>query len=159
MATRYPVGLISQQRLHHLRAEAAMRRGDEPAVKLEIKAAKPIFEATPGAFTAAADALKKLIEAIDPFANGPAFDPPAEQWLGELQLAAGKPKEALAAFEAALKRHPRLSRALLGAARAAKAAGEPQLAKECYAELAGLWADADADLPALAEVRAGMSAK
>jgi hypothetical protein len=187
-STRYPVGLVSQQRVRYLRAEAAMRRGDEAAVKAELQALQPIYEAmeawhamfspqsyerrkateavflagarayrdkTPAAFAAAVDALKKLGEAGDPFANGPAFDPPADEWLGELYLAWNKPSEALAAFDAVLLRHPRLSRALLGAARAAKAANQPEVARARYAALSALWADADADLPALTEVRAG----
>jgi tetratricopeptide (TPR) repeat protein len=186
LGTRYPVGLISQQRVHYLRAEAAMRRGDEAGVHAELEALVPVYEAseawrtmfspqyaerrkntesvfllgarayrdkTEPAWNRAADAIKKLIDSGDPFANGPAFDPPAEQWLGELQLAAGRPKEALAAFDAALLRHPRLSRSLLGAARAAKAAGALEVAKDRYAQLAALWADADPDLPALQEAR------
>lgn len=191
-ATRYPVGLVSQQRVRYLRAEAAMRRGDEAGVRAELEAVKPVYEAmepwrtmfgpkylerrkqTENAFltgaraykdksdanvTKAAEALQKLIEAGDPFANGPSFDPPAEEWLGELYLMAGKPKEALAAFDAALLHHPRLSHALLGAARAAKAANLPDTAKDRYAELAALWKDADADLPALEEARAALRAK
>jgi tetratricopeptide (TPR) repeat protein len=189
LATRYPVGLMSQVRAGYVRAEAAMRRGDELAVKNELAALKPIFEAieawhamlgptyyerrkateaffvagahaykekSPAAFDAAVAAAKKVIDAGDPLANGPAFDPPGEEWLGEIYTAAGKSKEALAAFDAALARHPRLSRALLGAARAAKAAGDEQTSHARYAELAGLWSDADADLPAVKEVRAAV---
>jgi tetratricopeptide (TPR) repeat protein len=186
-ATRPPFGLLSQERMRWIRAEAAMRRGDEAGVKAELEAAKPVYEAIdawkrvlgptyadrrsatesvfllgaraykdPNALPAAVEALKKLIAAGDPFANGPAFDPPAEQWLGELYLAAGKPKEALAAFDAALARHPRLSRSLLGAARAAKAAGDANTSRDRYAELASLWAEADADLAPLAEARAAL---
>ena len=43
----------------------------------------------------------------------------------------------------------------LGAARAAKAAGDAKKARERYGALAELWKDADADLPELAEVKAG----
>ncbi len=191
LGTRYPVGLISQLRVRDLRAEAAMRRGDEAGVRAELETEKPIYQAmetwnkmfspqyydrrknlesvfllgaraykerSEAAWGKAGDAIKKVIEAADPFASGPSFDPPPEQWLGELELAAGKPKEALAAFDAALLRHPRLSRSLLGAARAAKAANEPEIARARYGELAKLWTDADAELPALAEARAGQRA-
>jgi hypothetical protein len=187
--TRFPIGLLSQQRWRWLRAEAAMRRGDEAGVQAELEAEKPLFaaietwhtmlspqyyerrkasesvfllgaraykERTPAAWASAAEAIKKLIDTGDPNYNGPPFDPPAEQWLGELQLAAGHPKEALAAFDAALRHHPRLSRSLLGAARAARAAGDRRLSVLRYAELAQLWSDADPDLPVLAEVRAGL---
>jgi tetratricopeptide (TPR) repeat protein len=187
LGTRLPVGLLSQVSVHRVRAEVAMRRGDEAGVKAELAALAPVYQAlapwkpmfsasaherreaiegflltgahayheqTPAAYDAAVAAANRLIDAGDPLANGPAFDPPGEEWLGELQMAAGRPKEALAAFDAALVKHPRLSRALLGAARAAKAAGDEAVARARYTELAGLWADADADLPALAEVRA-----
>jgi tetratricopeptide (TPR) repeat protein len=125
------------------------RKATESSLLLMARARK-----NPGAVDAAVEALKKLVAAGDPFANGPAFDPPAEQWLGELYLSAGRAKEALATFDAALVRHPRLSRSLLGAARAAKACGETKISHDRYAELAALWADADADLPAVKEVRA-----
>jgi hypothetical protein len=75
--------------------------------------------------------------------------------LGEALLAAGKPKEALAQFEGVLDARPNRALALLGAARAAKAAGEGAKAQAHYATLAELWKDADADLPDLAEVKAG----
>jgi tetratricopeptide (TPR) repeat protein len=185
--TRFPIGLLSLEMSRGLRAEAAMQRGDEAAVRVELKAAEPVrgamqawekmfsaqflerrktndeallavaranHERTDAGWTRAADALKKLVALGDPYANGPPFDPPAEQRLGELYLAAGKPKDALAAFDASLQRHPRLSHSLLGAARAAAAAGQPELARARYRELAALWKDADADLPALEEVRA-----
>jgi tetratricopeptide (TPR) repeat protein len=182
---------MAQWRAGWIRAEAAMRRGDEATVRAELHALEPLHQAmeawrsmfspnhdeerkatealflagaraykqkTPAAFDAAIAAAKKLVAAGDPLANGPSFDPPGEQFLGELYAAAGRPKEALAAFDAALERHPRLSRALLGAARAAKAAGDEQTAHARYAELAGLWADADADLPAVNEARAAVRA-
>jgi hypothetical protein len=187
-AGRHPIGLYSQQRLQDVRAEEAMRRGDEAGVKAALERVKaiqaamepwrplftPRYEERRRAFESAlllgarawrdksepavgkfAESIKKLAEAGDPFAGGPAFDPPGEQLLGELYLAAGRPKEALSSFDAALQRHPRLSRSLLGAARAAKAAGAPEIARARYATLAAQWASADPDLPALAEARAG----
>ena len=58
-------------------------------------------------------------------------------------------------FEAVLEARPNRALALLGAARAAKAAGDAQKARAHYGALAELWKDADVDLPELAEVKAG----
>jgi hypothetical protein len=110
-----------------------------------------------------AAAQKKVIEGLEKytgespgdFASGPAMERPVRELLGEALLAAGKPKEALARFEADLYARPNRALALLGAARAAKAAGDPHTARAHYVALAELWKDADADLPELAEVKAG----
>jgi len=83
---------------------------------------------------------------------------PAHELLGEWLLAAGEPAAARTHFEAALRRAPGRARALLGLARAARAAGEAELARTTYADLAERWSEADPDLAALAEVRAGAKA-
>ena len=80
---------------------------------------------------------------------------PAHELLGEWLLAAGEPAAARTHFEAALRRAPGRARAWLGLARAARAAGDAELARATYADLAQQWSEADADLAALAEVRAG----
>ena len=110
-----------------------------------------------------AAAQKKAIEALESYikqhpggsASGPAMKRTARELLGEALLAAGKPKEALAQFETVLGARPNRALALLGAARAAKAAGDAKKARAHYGELAELWKGADADLPELAEVTAG----
>ena len=110
-----------------------------------------------------AAAQKKAIEALESYIkqrpggsdSGPAMKRTVRELLGEALLAAGKPKEALAQFEKVLYARPNRALALLGAARAAKAAGDAQKARAHYGALAELWKDADADLPELAEVKAG----
>jgi tetratricopeptide (TPR) repeat protein len=104
---------------------------------------------------AAIAALKKQIAGDDQASSGPAFETPAQQLLGELQLTFGHSKDALEAFEKVLHEHPRSSQALLGAARSAKALDDAARATGYYATLADLWSQADATLPALAEVRQG----
>ena len=101
-------------------------------------------------------ALEKLeqLEAEDSI-QGPAFDFTARELLGERLLKDGKAKEALAKYEKDLDERPNRAIALLGAARAAKAAGEAAKAHDYYARLAVQWKDADADAPALAEVQSG----
>jgi tetratricopeptide (TPR) repeat protein len=86
-------------------------------------------------------------------AAGPVTDILARERVGELLLRQNRAAEALQEFRRVLVIHPRHARALLGAARAATAAGDPA-AHAFYAELAEVWAhaDADADAPTLAEV-------
>jgi hypothetical protein len=87
--------------------------------------------------------------------SGPAFDLTAHELLGERLLADGKAKEALAKYEKDLDERPNRAIALLGAARAARASGDAAKAHDYYARLADQWKDADADAPAIAEVRDG----
>src|SRR5262249_54057643 len=79
---------------------------------------------------------------------------PTEEDLGEALLAAGQAKEARAVYRRALEKVPGRSRALLGAARAARLAGDEAGAAELYAQLAKTWATAEAGWPGLDEVRA-----
>ena len=85
----------------------------------------------------------------------PSIDEPSYELLGEQLLAAGKPKEAMAAFRTALLRAPRRTPALLGLARAAKKAGDDSTAMRTYQELVEIWHAADPNLPNLNEARVG----
>jgi hypothetical protein len=84
---------------------------------------------------------------------GPVWLPPARSTLAAALLAAGKAKEALTEYERVLDVHTRHAPALLGAARAARAAADGPKAKTYFALLAEQWRDADADLPAVSEIR------
>lgn len=66
---------------------------------------------------------------------------------------AGRPEEAVLAYALALEQLPMHAPALLGAARAAKVAGQTEAAKERYSTLAEQWKNADASNANLAEVR------
>ena len=82
----------------------------------------------------------------------PGATPPAEM-LGDALLAAGRPGEALEAYEGELaRRHGRAS-ALLGVARARRAMGDGASAVSAYRQLLANWHRADADHPDLEEVR------
>jgi tetratricopeptide (TPR) repeat protein len=87
--------------------------------------------------------------------GGPAFFSPPDERLADTLLAMGRPAEALVQYERSLRSRPNRALSLLGSARSARAAGDADKARNYYATLAALWKDADADLPALAEVRAG----
>jgi tetratricopeptide (TPR) repeat protein len=108
------------------------------------------------------DAVAAAIEAIERLERaelavgiaGPAFGKSPKQVHAELLMALGRPAEALVKYEQDLELRPRRAVALLGAARAAKAAGNAAKASQLYAALIDVWREADASLDALAEVRA-----
>ncbi len=78
---------------------------------------------------------------------------PARELLGEMLLLANAPAEALAAFEATLQVEPNRFRALYGAARAAEAAGDAEVADQYYAQLLATAEQADTERPELAQAR------
>ncbi len=63
---------------------------------------------------------------------GPPSTLRVEELLGQARLKAGRPREAIAAYERALQLTPNRSNALLGLARARRAAGDNQGAAEAY---------------------------
>jgi len=122
-----------------------------------------VARAQAGAKPQQAALQKKALDALERLARlqsargtaGPAWERTARETMGEALLAAGKPKEALEQFEREIDARPNRAIAMLGAARAAKAAGDADRARAHYERLAELWRDADADLPPLGEVRLG----
>jgi len=78
---------------------------------------------------------------------------PARELLGEMLFEAGRPAEALAAFEASQKREPNRFRGHLGVARAAKAAGDQARARAAYESLLRL-AASGSERPEVREARA-----
>jgi tetratricopeptide (TPR) repeat protein len=139
-------------------AEAqAFREGDAsgpgfPTIQLAALAA--------GARGDTAAMLAGLAEAAEAEERAPPVGPPSflpsHELLGRALLDAGRPEEAVAAFERALERRPNRSAALLGLARAHAAAGDPEGAAAAYRQLLANWKDADPDLAALAEALAGI---
>jgi tetratricopeptide (TPR) repeat protein len=103
---------------------------------------------------AAADAEMKLPAPL----GLPAPIKPAPELLGEVLTEIGRPAEAIAPFEAALTRHANRSSSVLGLARAAAAAGQPEASRRRYTELLASFDGADADLAALREARAALAA-
>ena len=68
-------------------------------------------------------------------------------------LEANRPKEALVAFEATMKKEPNRFRATYGGARAAEAAGDKAKARAYYKELLVIAKDADTERPELAAAK------
>jgi tetratricopeptide (TPR) repeat protein len=94
--------------------------------------------------------------------GAPVGPPPTlrlEELLGAARLKAGRPRDAVAAYERALKLTPNRSPALLGLARARHAAGDAAGAADAYRQLLENWKNADGDVPALAEARARAAAR
>ena len=87
----------------------------------------------------------------------PAPIKPAPELLGEVLTEIGRPAEAMACFETALGRYANRSLSVLGLARAAAAAGQPEASRRRYAGLLANFDAADAELAALREARAALA--
>jgi Tfp pilus assembly protein PilF len=68
---------------------------------------------------------------------------PAREFYGGMLLESGMPTEALAAFEATLKKEPNRLDAYVGAAKSAEKAGDPARAREYYGKVVDIARDAD----------------
>lgn len=108
------------------------------------------------------DALRLAREAADkedvvekhPITPGPLI--PARELLGDILMAHNQPSEALVAYEATLKREPNRTRTIVGAARAARAAGQNDLARRYYRSVVDIM-DPHAMRPELEEAKTFVS--
>ncbi len=100
------------------------------------------------ALAAAADAEDKTDK--HPITPGPLA--PARELYGNMLLDRGKAQEALAAFEATLKKEPNRLAAYIGAAKAAKQADLSAKAKKYAAKVAALTREADTNRPEITEL-------
>jgi tetratricopeptide (TPR) repeat protein len=82
---------------------------------------------------------------------------PPHELVGDLLMDVRRPGEAVAAYEAALRRTPGRALSLLGLYRAATASRQPQKAIQAAAELRRIWQRADKTLPELKEIAAAPS--
>jgi tetratricopeptide (TPR) repeat protein len=106
------------------------------------------------------EALKILSAAADaedrtekhPVTPGPLA--PARELYGVMLLDRGMPEDALAAFEATLKKEPNRLGAAIGAAKSAVKAGDITKARRYYGKVAELTAEADESRPEAKEARA-----
>jgi len=102
------------------------------------------------ALSAAADAEDKT----EKHPVTPGVPRPARELYGVMLLEQGKAKEALAAFEATLKKEPNRLNAYLGAATAAEKAGDKAKAQDYYKKVIAIAADADKSRTDIADARA-----
>ena len=84
----------------------------------------------------------------------PGVPKPARELYGVMLLESGKPGEALAAFEATLKKEPNRLGAYAGAAKAAEKAGENAKAQEYYRKVLTIAGDADKSRAEVGDARA-----
>jgi tetratricopeptide (TPR) repeat protein len=105
------------------------------------------------AMSAAADAEDKT----DKHQVTPGTPKPARELYGVMLLESSKPAEALAAFEATMKKEPNRLGAYLGAAKAAEKAGDNAKAQEYYKKVVTIAGDADKSRTAVADARAFLS--
>ena len=93
-------------------------------------------------------------DATDKSAITPGPLSPARELLGDMLLDAGRPDDALRAYEATIVKEPNRFRAVYGAARAAAAAGDRARAAQRYRELMEICKASDTERPELKEARA-----
>jgi tetratricopeptide (TPR) repeat protein len=101
------------------------------------------------AMSAAADAEDKTEK--HPVTPGAPI--PARELLGQMLIDLGTAREALAAFEATLKKEPNRFNAIAGAAQAAERLGDNVKAKDYYQRLTTIANDADTVRPEIAAAR------
>jgi hypothetical protein len=109
-----------------------------------------------GKYDEALNTMSAAAEAEDktdkhPVTPGPLA--PARELYGAMLLDRGRASEALAAYEAVLKKEPNRLVAYVGAAKSAKASGDQAKVREYGAQIARLTTDADASRPELMEIR------
>jgi hypothetical protein len=137
---------------HHMQA------GIGDSLKNELASALALQEKRP------ADAERFAVESVKyeaamEFPSGPPdVIKPAYEFYGEILLALNKPAQAAEQFRIELKRMPERALSVLGLARALAAQKDYAGAAKAYGELAQIWAHADADLPAVQEVRSKATA-
>lgn len=107
------------------------------------------------AMSAAADAEDKA----EKHPVTPGVPKPAREFHGVMLLESGMAKEALAAFEATLKKEPNRLDAYVGAARAAEKSGDSVKARDYYAKVVAIASNADKTRNDVAEARAFLAKK
>ena len=107
------------------------------------------------AMSAAADAEDKT----EKHPVTPGVPKPAREWYGLMLLESGKAEEALAAFEATLKKEPNRLAAYVGAAKAAEKAGDNAKAQDYYKKVLAIAGDADKSRAEVSDARAFLTRK
>jgi tetratricopeptide (TPR) repeat protein len=107
------------------------------------------------AMSAAADAEDKT----EKHPVTPGVPKPARELYGVMLLDSGMAKEALAAFEATLKKEPNRLEAYVGAARAAEKSGDLAKARDYYGKVVAIAGDADKSRTEIGDARAFLEKK
>ncbi|MEQ1613103.1 MAG: hypothetical protein ABL904_10160 [Hyphomicrobiaceae bacterium] len=173
---------------HFARALGAARLGDVPAAKVDVarlgELRDKLREAKDAYWSEQVDIQRQVTAAWVLYAEGrhdealkamsaaadaedktekhpvtPGVPRPARELYGVMLLERGATKEALAAFEATLKKEPNRLGAYVGAAKAAETSGDTAGARQYWAKVVELTADTDATRPEIVQARAFMAKK
>ena len=136
-----------------------------PEIVLDETALNVLHKQLDALFARAAEDNEKAVslaqEAVTlelelPFQYGPPrIVKPTAEMLGDMLLVLDRAEEAVAAYQDQLSRTPRRTAALLGLARASKAAGDSAKASNAYRQLTQIWHAAKPDVPGYAEAIEG----
>jgi tetratricopeptide (TPR) repeat protein len=141
----------------------APQEGDmRPVIAIMEKQVEALIELAAGGRDRAVELLRAALDAeqrLPPPLGPPKPVKPAAELLGEVLLEIGRPRDAIAAFQAALRRNPNRSLSVLGLARATRAGGDVPTSLAQYRALLVNYSRADAALPALNEARAALIRK
>jgi tetratricopeptide (TPR) repeat protein len=121
--------------------------------EFEIQIAIKLFEKDYKAAIGLAKQAVLLEEKLPAPSGPPRILKPSYELLGEVYLKAGKPIQAYENFSISLLRHPNRIRSLVGAARAADAKGDREVALENYQQVFNQFKNANSELPELSEAR------
>jgi tetratricopeptide (TPR) repeat protein len=152
----------ADEAIRTMRAMVSGRPADDPTRKMvETQTAQlqALSASSRGDRSAAVEQYRRLVgqaSAAGIMPIGPPSSLPLAESLGAALMDTQQFSVAVSAYERALAERPNRSAALLGLARAKKAAGDAAGASQAYARLLKNWARADSTLPALAEARANL---
>jgi len=137
----------AEQALAALDSAAALMKGESGTygkiLGLELRGIVLAMRGETAPGLAAAREAARLDDAL-PMPFGPPLTvKPPHELLGDMLLAAGQPADAVSAFRKALERAPNRAMALVGLARAARAAGDNAEAGRACAALRTIWHAAD----------------
>jgi tetratricopeptide (TPR) repeat protein len=128
-------------------AETALGKSDSKSLRIQVQELKGLVALKANETDAALKHLETAatLESKRPLDFGPPFPPkPAHELYGEALLSLDRPADALTQFSKALGRYPDRALSLWGKAKAAAAAGQPDVAEEAQSTLAAQWENADA---------------
>ena len=158
-------GDVAQARRHLAALDLVQRdaladKGSDPKTNTQLTVMHDMLAAAIAQAAGDSAGARRLLDAADAAWDGLAFDfgppttiKPAHELHGDILLAQGEPKLALAQYVIVLKGAPMRRLALRGRARALSALGDPA-ARRAWAQLAGVLAGADAGLPDAALAKA-----
>lgn len=123
-----------QDFLNLQRASAVANKKAPPSESVQELEAKGWLDQSEGRGTHALEKMRAAVEKEGPYGVD-ILGIPAEEMLGDLLMKQGKPRDALAAYQKALKESPNRLDALYGAAQAARLAGDKTAAQSYLTEL------------------------